>query len=348
MAKTMIEVNNLKKHYPLESSLITRWFGGQQYIHAVDDINFTINKGEIFGLAGESGCGKTTTGRCLARLTEPTSGKIKFGSDMTNIANYEGDKLRAYRRRVQMVFQDPYGSINDRFRVRQWIREPLVIHEIGNKEEKLERVITTLDQCGLKPAEEFLDQYPHELSGGQRQRVALARAMVIEPEFIVADEPTSMLDVSVRSGILNIFKQLVEEQNITILYISHDLSLLRYISDRIGIMYQGQLMEIGDAQDVLRNPKHPYTQSLISAVPRINPLNQRERIRIPPDVEEKIGEIEGCPFRQRCPHEFGLCNEELPMITPDDTQNQHVACHLYRDEVNEKRPVQSNQLKDGE
>lgn len=337
MAETVISVEGLKKHYPVEQDLLTQLLGNQRYVHAVDGIDFSIAEGEIFGLAGESGCGKTTTGRCIARLTDPTDGRILFGPDQEDITGYSGDSLQEYRRNVQVVFQDPYESINDRFRVSQWVKEPLIIHGIGDRNDRRERVIETLEQCGLKPPEEFLNQYPHELSGGQRQRVALARAMVIDPTVIVADEPTSMLDVSVRAGVLNVFKRLVEEENVTIMYISHDLSLLRYICDRIGIMYQGELMEIGKSDHVLRQPKHPYTQSLISAVPRVDPTKDRDRVRIPPDVEEHIGEIEGCPFKQRCQYSFDRCNETLEFYQASD--DHKMACHLYAPDVNKPEPT---------
>jgi peptide/nickel transport system ATP-binding protein len=338
MAETLITIDGLKKHYPVESSLLTQLLGEQRYVHAVDGIGFDIDRGEIFGLAGESGCGKTTTGRCLARLTDPTEGEIRFGPERRDIADLSGAELREYRRKVQVVFQDPFGSINDRFRVRSWVGEPLEIHDIGTRNDREERIVDTLEQCGLRPAEEFLDQFPHELSGGQRQRVALARAMVLNPSFLVADEPTSMLDVSVRASVLSVFKRLVEEEGVTILYISHDLSLLRYICDRIGIMYQGELMEVGPASDVLQQPRHPYTQSLLSAVPRIDPLEDRDRVRIPPDVEEQIGGVEGCPFKSRCPHQFGRCDEELEPLEPDDETDQLVACHLYEPDVDRDLP----------
>jgi peptide/nickel transport system ATP-binding protein len=338
MAETLIDVTNLKKHYPVEAGLTAQLLGNQRYVHAVDGIDFDIGRGEIFGLAGESGCGKTTTGRCLARLTDPTDGEIRFGTDGRNVAAMSGADLRDYRRNVQIVFQDPYGSINDRFRIRSWVREPLEIHDIGSRPEREERVIETLQQCGLRPAEEFLDRFPHELSGGQRQRVALARAMVLDPSFLVADEPTSMLDVSVRASVLSVFKRLVDEEDVTILYISHDLSLLRYICDRIGIMYQGELMEMGEADTVLKRPKHPYTQSLLSAVPRVDPQEKRDRVRIPPDVEERVGGVDGCPFKDRCPHRFDRCDESLELRTRDEQTDQRVACHLYDPDVDSEPP----------
>lgn len=344
MAPTVIDIEHLEKRFPVETGFLPELLGTQRHIHAVDGVSFSIEEGEIFGLAGESGCGKTTTGRCLARLEEPSGGTIHFGDGTQNVAELRGDELTAYRRDVQMVFQDPYSSINDRFRVGRWIREPLEIHDIGDEESRDSKVLDTLEQCGLRPPEQFVDQFPHELSGGQRQRVALARAMVLDPAFLVADEPTSMLDVSVRAGVLGVFKRLVEEESVTILYISHDLSLLRYICDRIGIMYRGELMEIGDAEAVLRRPKHPYTQSLLAAVPRVDPTIDRERVTIPPDVEEKYGTSEGCPFSDRCAYRFDRCEENVSLLSPDDPatgeplDSQQVACHLYDPSTDQPLP----------
>jgi peptide/nickel transport system ATP-binding protein len=221
--------------------------------------------------------------------------------------------------------------------VRRWVGEPLKIHGIRNREERVDKIISTLDQCGLKPPRNFLDQYPHELSGGQRQRVALARALVLDPSVIIADEPTSMLDVSVRAGILKVMNQLVEETGVTILYISHDLSLLRYICDRIGIMYRGQLAEVGPVDSVLREPAHPYTQSLLRAVPRLDPGVQRERVRIPPEVNENIDGIQGCPFKQRCEYRFEKCDENVELMGINGADHE-VACHLYDPEVDRPLP----------
>jgi peptide/nickel transport system ATP-binding protein len=339
VAETLVEVNDLHKHFPVESGLVDQVLGNQNYIHAVDGINLNIQKGEIYGIAGESGCGKTTTGRCLTRLETPTDGEILFGKNQTDIANLSGSKLKEYRRDCQMVFQDPFSSINSRFTVRKWVREPLIIHDIGTREERENRVIETLEQCGLRPPEEFLDEYPHELSGGQQQRVALARAMVLDPSFIVADEPTSMLDVSVRAGVLNVLERLVREENVTIFYISHDLSMLRYICDRIAIMYQGEIVEAGSVSQVLQEPKHPYTQLLRSAVPRIDPTKTRTRISVPPEVKERIGGIEGCPYKFRCQYRFEDCDTDPPDYQPDPELEQSVACHLYDEDNDQELPT---------
>ena len=336
MAETLMEVRDLKKHYPVDTGLISRLLGKQRAVHAVDGVSFEIEKGEIFGLAGESGCGKTTTARCLTRLDDPTSGEIYFGDKRLNIADLERSELQRYRRDAQVIFQDPFESMNDRFTVRKWVREPLVIHDVGEPEEREARVYESLEQSGLTPVDQFIDRYPHELSGGQRQRVAIARALVLNPSFIVADEPTSMLDVSVRASVLRVLKRLVEEEEVTLIYISHDLSLLRYICDRIAIMYQGELAEIGSGQAVLQEPKHPYTQSLVSAVPRADPREGRTRIRIPGEVEERIGGIEGCSFKDRCPYRYDRCDEK-PAFYEMDNHRQRVACHLY--DPAEDRPL---------
>lgn len=334
MAEPLVRVSGLKKHYPVESGLLSRFRGNQRFVHAVDGVSFEIERGEIFGLAGESGCGKTTTGSCLARLTEPTAGEIRFGADQRDISGLDDAGLKAYRREAQVIFQDPYESINDRFTVERWIREPLVIHDIGSREEQENLVCESLEQSGLNPPEEYLDRYPHELSGGQRQRLSIARALVLEPSFVVADEPTSMLDVSVRAGILRLMTRLVEEEDLTVLYISHDLSLLRYVCDRIAIMYQGKIAEIGGSDAVLRDPMHPYTEALVSAVPRSDPRMGRERVRIEGQVEERIGGIEGCPFKFRCPHRFDRCETEPPFFEAEG-RDQRAACHLYDESVDE-------------
>lgn len=337
MAETLIEVEGLTKHYPVDTGLISRLLGNQRAVHAVEGVSFEVERGEIFGLAGESGCGKTTTARCLTRLDDPTSGDIYFDEDRRNIAELERDELQRYRRDAQVIFQDPFESMNDRFTVRKWVREPLIIHDVGDGDEREKRVLESLEQAGLTPVEQYIDRYPHELSGGQRQRVAIARALVLNPSFIVADEPTSMLDVSVRASVLRVLKRLVEEEGVTLIYISHDLSLLRYICDRIAIMYQGEIVEIGSSTAVLQEPKHPYTQSLVSAVPRADPREGRTRIQIEGEVEERIGGIEGCSFKDRCPYRYDRCDEQPTMYEMAD-RRQRVACHLYDPEESRELP----------
>jgi len=334
MAETVIQVNDLVKKFPLSTTLRSRLFGDRDHIHAIDGISFELKKGEIFGLAGESGCGKTTTARCISRLEDPTSGEILFNGD--DIADASGAELRNFYRDIQMTFQDPFSSINDRFTIKNWVDEPLRIHGIGTREEKDEKVIRTLEQCGLTPADSYLDQFPHELSGGQRQRVALARALVLDPDVIIADEPTSMLDVSLRASILRVLKRFVEDFDVTILYISHDIALLRYICDRIGIMYRGQLAEEGSVESVLTDPKHPYTQALMRSVPRLHGTSERERVEIPPGVEDNVGGIEGCPFQRRCEYSFDMCDQPVPMQSVGE--DHEVACHLYDDDIDRKLP----------
>lgn len=335
MAESVIEVKDLQKYYPKDVNMLSRLRGVQRYIHAVDGISFDIKKGEVLGLAGESGCGKSTTAECLSMLTEPTAGEIFYGGEYKRVDEFDSQELKSYRKEVQIIFQDPFESINDRFTVNRWVKEPLVIHDIGSEKEQQDRVRESLELSGLTPAEEYIYQYPHELSGGERQRVAIARALVLRPSLIIADEPTSMLDVSIRAGIIKVLNKLVDEQGVSILYISHDIALLRYVCDRIGIMYRGELMEIGETDDVLQNPQHPYTQALVSAVPRADPLKSRERQLISSEVKEQIGGSVGCAFKDRCPYRFEKCDEKPPLM---QVENQLVSCHLHDEGVNEEFP----------
>lgn len=323
--ENLIVVENLKKYFPLSvgffRSLITRI---HPYVRAVDGVSFDIKRGEIFGLAGESGSGKTTTGRLILKLVAPTSGKIIFdGSDITFMKESE---FKKFRRRMQIVFQDPYESLNPKMIVRSILEEPLLIQGIyENVEEKLYRV---LEDVKLSPPEEFLFRYPHELSGGQRQRVAVARALVLNPDFIVADEPVSMLDVSIRAEILNLMLDLRRKYGVSFLFITHDLAISRAVCDRLAVMYLGKIVEMGDVEDIVRKPLHPYTQALLEAVPVPDPTSKRIEVRVKGEIPSPISPPPGCRFHTRCPSMIGdVCRMKEPPLV--DVSGRKVACHLY-------------------
>jgi peptide/nickel transport system ATP-binding protein len=306
----VLEIRNLTKFFELRTSLF-KMFGEAMYVRAVNRISLDIHEAEVVGLVGESGCGKTTTGRLIARLETPTSGSIIFkGQD---IATLDGRDLHAFRRNVQMIFQDPYESLNPRFTVFQAVAEPLIIHGIGETpEDRLDLVSKALEDAGLRPAEEFIERFPHELSGGQRQRVAIARALVIGPKCIVADEPVSMLDVSIRAGVMNLMLDLRDKYRIPYLFITHDIAVARYMSDRIAVMYLGKIAEIGDSEEVIRNPVHPYTRALIAAVPVPDPEFKHGRVPISGDLPSPIDLPTGCHFHPRCPYAKEICREVDP------------------------------------
>ena len=327
MNKPLVEVFNLKKYFLVRRSIldvIKR--KSQKYLKAVDGVSFKILKGEIFCLAGESGCGKTTTGRTILRLIEPTAGKILFNRE--NILEYDENRIKAFRRRAQIIFQDPYESVNPRMTIYDIVEEPLRIHKIGNKEERMEMVHKMLEEVELKPPESFLYRFPHELSGGQRQRVAIARALILNPLFIVADEPVSMLDMSIRAEILNLMLSLKDRHNLTYLFITHDLAVAKYICDRIAIMYLGKIVELGDIEEVIDNPLHPYTRALISAVPVPDPREKIGEIPIKGEVTSPIDLPKGCRFRPRCLYVKDICKKKEPELT-EVSKNHYVACHLY-------------------
>ncbi len=323
MTETLIRVEHLTKHFPIYKGLIFQKQIGA--VQAVDDVSFFIRKGETLGLVGESGCGKSTTGRTLLRLHEPTSGKI-FYKDK-DITELPADEMRALRRNLQIIFQDPYASLDPRMTIGGIISEPLEIHNIGTPKERQERVQELLQLVGLSPY--FINRYPHEFSGGQRQRIGIARALALQPEFIVCDEPISALDVSIQAQVVNLLEELQEKFGLTYLFIAHDLSMVRHISDRVAVMYLGKVVELAARDELYTNPLHPYSQALLSAVPIPDPVKEasRQRIILEGDVPSPINPPKGCRFHPRCPLADEICRQETPEwreVRPD----HWVACHM--------------------
>jgi oligopeptide/dipeptide ABC transporter ATP-binding protein len=324
-----IRVEDLKKWFPVKlgffRTLISRM---KLWVRAVDGVSFQVRKGEIFGLAGESGSGKTTTGRTLLKLVEPTEGNIYFkGRD---ISSFEGKEMKSLRKKMQIIFQDPYESLNPRMTVGDIIAEPLrVLKAYSDRSQIQERVKNTLEDVQLIPPVEFFFRYPHELSGGQRQRVGIARAFILEPDFVVADEPVSMLDVSIRAEILDLIFSMVEKYRSSFLYITHDLALARHICDRIAIMYLGKIMEKAPTEEIVYKPLHPYTEALISAVPVPDPTSKRSETVIKGEIPSPINPPSGCSFHTRCPKAMDVCRSKEPRLI-EEKEEHYVACHLFQ------------------
>ncbi|OWZ83723.1 ABC transporter ATP-binding protein [Natranaerobius trueperi] len=324
--KPIIEVNNLTKYYPVESGFLYSLLKKEQrYVKAVDDISFNIHEGEIIGLAGESGSGKTTTGEIITQLQDPTSGEIIYkGKETSDLA---GKELKNFRKVCQMIFQDPYGTLNPRFTIKRTIEEPLLIHGYKDPEKRLQKIKEAIEKAELRPAEKYMYRYPHELSGGQRQRVAIARGIVLDPKIMVADEPVSMLDVSIRAGVLNLLKSLRDEMGLSMLYVSHDLSTIKYICDRTIIMYLGRIVEIGPTKDVIDKSVHPYTKALIASVPIPDPEISREGAGIEEELPDQIDLPSGCRFSPRCNKATNRCKKEDPKLVKV-SEGHYVACLL--------------------
>jgi len=317
----LLNVQGLVKHFS-----VRRGFFGRQTakVHAVDDVSFTLGENETLGLVGESGCGKSTAGFSILRLIEPTAGKVWFRGE--NILALEPDRLRVLRRQMQIVFQDPFGSLNPRLTVERIVEEPLLNHEVLNTGERRDRVAAALKMVGLLP--EHMSRFPHEFSGGQRQRICIARALVLNPSLIVGDEPVSALDVSVRAQVLNLMVKLQQQLNLSYLFISHDLAVIRYVSHRVGVMYLGEIVELADAATIYTNPLHPYTVALLSAVPVPDPRRTRKRIILGGDVPSPLNPPPGCRFNPRCPEAMAICREQPPTLRTVE-ENHIVRCHLY-------------------
>ena len=321
MAETpLLEVKHLKKYFPIKGGVFSKTIG---HVYAVDDVNFTIAKGETLGLVGESGCGKSTTGRTILRLIEPTDGEVYFeGQDITQL---EKSAMRALRREMQIIFQDPYASLNPRMTVGSIIGEPLEIHKIAKGSEKEERVASLLQKVGLRA--EDMRKYPHEFSGGQRQRIGIARALALNPKLIVCDEPVSALDVSIQAQVINLLEDLQAEFSLSYLFIAHNLNVVEHISNRVAVMYLGQIVELASDEDLYKNPQHPYTEALLSAVPIPDPTLKKKRIILEGDVPSPINPPKGCHFHTRCMYKEQICEEVEPEFK-DIGGGHWVACHF--------------------
>ncbi len=325
---SMIEATDLKKYFPVEKSFLDRLLTSQKsFVHAVDNVSFSMDRGDILGLVGESGSGKSTTGRLCLKLIEPTSGRITF--DGVDLSELSGEKLRRFRRNMQLIFQDPNSSLSPRIKIGEAIRHALSLQGVGTQSEQVDRTRAMLERVGLKPWNNFYDRYPHQLSGGQRQRVVIARALVLNPKFVVADEPIAMVDVSVRAQILELMLELKMEFDLTYLFITHDLAMANYVCHSIAIMYLGKIVETGPKEEVFARPLHPYTLALLSSIPVPDPKVKLERIIPKGEIPSPINPPRGCRFHPRCPYAESVCSEREPQL--DEIKTDHrAACFFPR------------------
>lgn len=322
MEKPLLEVRNLKKYYSLKKDWLGRSKG---HVKAVENISFTIRDGETFGLVGESGCGKSTAGRTILGLMPATDGEVIYQGK--NLHKLSKEELRLTRKDMQMIFQDPYASLNPRMTVFDILEEPLRAHNIGEKQERRKKIEEIIEMCGL--TKRHINRYTHEFSGGQRQRIVIARSLILQPKFIVADEPVSALDVSIQSQILNLMQDLQDHFQLTYLFISHDLSVVRHLCNRVGVMYLGNLVEVSDVETLFSEPLHPYTKMLLSAIPIPDPLAKRERILLQGDLPSPANPPSGCPFSTRCPDVKDICRQVKPELKSMASPARQIACHLY-------------------
>ena len=319
--RVLLEVKNLVKHYPIKAGVLQKTVG---QVRSVDGVSFSINRGQTFGLVGESGCGKTTIGRTLIRLVEPTAGQALLnGQDIFALNKKD---LKALRPKIQMIFQDPYSSLNPRMPVGEIIGEAVREHNLVEKNRLKDYILQVMEECGLRRY--YIDRYPHEFSGGQRQRICIARALALRPELVIADEPVSALDVSIQAQVINLMKDLQTKNGLTYLFISHDLSVVEYLADMVGVMYLGSLVELASKEQIFANPKHPYTKALLSAVPIPDPDKKMNRIILEGDIPSASNPPKGCKFHTRCPKCMDICKEQAP-VWKDYGNGHYTACHLY-------------------